>query len=137
MRNPNSTSLFLAGLVLASTIAACERAGPRQAAAPPAPNPRGAPAAVRPDPAPQVAAPTPPATPGDAITDSIITARIKASVLSDPGMAGTDVSVNTDRGVVSLTGIIKSQEQAAIASAHAQRQDGVMRVENHLAVNLH
>jgi len=73
----------------------------------------------------------------DAINDSIITSRIKAGILSDPGMAGTDVSVNTDHGVVSLTGIIKSQEQAAIASAHAQRQDGVMRVDNMLAVNLH
>jgi osmotically-inducible protein OsmY len=52
-------------------------------------------------------------------------------------MAGSDVSVNTDRGVVSLTGVVKSQEQAAIASGHAQRQDGVMRVDNMLAANLH
>jgi hypothetical protein len=72
----------------------------------------------------------------DPITDSAITARTKAQILADPGMAGTDVSVNTNHGVVSLTGIIKSQEQAALASAHAQRQDGVMRVDNQLAVSL-
>jgi osmotically-inducible protein OsmY len=47
-------------------------------------------------------------------------------------MSGADVSVNTDHGVVTLTGNVKSQEQTAIASAHAQRQDGVMRVDNHL-----
>jgi len=99
-------------------------------------------------PAPKVAAAQPnatsarsqapsPSAPLDAITDSIISSRIKAGILTDPGLAGTDISVNTDHGIVSLTGIIKSQEQAAIASAHAQREDGVMRVDNQLAVNLH
>ena len=81
----------------------------------------------------------PPASPAsiqaDAFSDTVISARTKAAILSDPGMTGSDVSVNTDRGVVSLTGIIKSQEQAAFASAHAQRQDGVMRVDNHLSVS--
>jgi osmotically-inducible protein OsmY len=48
-------------------------------------------------------------------------------------MAGADVSVNTDGGVVSLTGTVKSQEQAAFASAHAQRYDGIMRVDSHLS----
>jgi len=71
--------------------------------------------------------------PHEAMSDSVITARIKAGILSDPGMTGADVSVNTDRGVVSLTGTIKSQEQAAIASAHAQRHDGVMRVDTQLS----
>ena len=77
--------------------------------------------------------PAAPPRPSDAITDSVITARIKAGILSDPGMTGADISVNTDRGVVNLTGRIKSPEQAAIASAHAQRQDGVMRVNNQLS----
>jgi hyperosmotically inducible protein len=61
---------------------------------------------------------------------------VKTSLVTDPAMAGADVSVNTDRGVVNLTGTVTSQEQAAIASSHAQRQDGVMRIDNHLAVNL-
>ena len=70
----------------------------------------------------------------DAISDTMISARIKAELLGDPGMTGSDVSVNTDHGVVTLTGSVKSQEQTAIASAHAQRQDGVMRVDTHLAM---
>jgi hyperosmotically inducible protein len=71
------------------------------------------------------------------LSDPVITGRIKASLMTDPAMTGADVSVNTSQGVVSLTGIVASQEQAAIASAHAQREDGVMRVDNHLAVDLH
>ena len=75
--------------------------------------------------------------PPETLTDPFITAKVKASLMTDAAMSGSDVSVNTDRGVVSLTGLVASQEQAAVASAHAQSQDGVMRVDNHLAVNLH
>ena len=67
-------------------------------------------------------------------SDLALASRITSAILSDPGMAGADVSVNTNRGVVSLTGRVKSREQAAIASAHAEGEDGVMRVENTLLV---
>ena len=68
-------------------------------------------------------------------SDLALASRITSAILSDPGMAGADVSVNSEHGVVSLTGNVKSQEQAAIASALAQREDGVMRIDNHLALN--
>ncbi|HUP28800.1 MAG TPA: BON domain-containing protein [Usitatibacter sp.] len=98
-----------------------------------------APAAFRevsaPLPAP-VAEPAPVTTPQspsrEQLTDSAITGRIKSAIQTDPGMKGADVSVSTDRGVVLLAGIVKTPEQTALASAHAQRQDGVMRVDNHL-----
>jgi len=130
-----------AGFVAAAFLAAACQPRPSTVVSAPAP-------AVTP--APRTAATeaggTPPATTRpqastlslapEALTDSVITTRIKAGILSDPGLAGTDISVNTDRGVVTLTGTIKSREQAAIASAHAQAQDGVMRVDNDLAVNI-
>ncbi len=72
----------------------------------------------------------------ETLTDPVITAGIKASMLADPLLRGADVSVNTTQGVVNLTGSVVSQEQAAIASSHAQRQDGVMRVDDHLSVTL-
>jgi osmotically-inducible protein OsmY len=73
----------------------------------------------------------------ESLSDTFITGKVKADLIGDPAMAGADVSVNTSQGVVNLTGTVTSQEQAAIASSHAQRQDGVMRIDNHLAVNLH
>jgi hyperosmotically inducible protein len=72
----------------------------------------------------------------ESLTDPVITARIRASMLADPLLRGADVSVNTTQGVVNLSGSVVSQEQAALVSAHAQREDGVMRVDNHLSVNL-
>jgi hypothetical protein len=91
-------------------------------------------------PAAQAEAPAAPAAPARPIpaaqdlSDGVITGRIKASLATDPALAGADVSVNTDRGVVNLAGSVRSYEQLALASAHAQQQDGVMRIESHVAV---
>ena len=68
----------------------------------------------------------------ESLTDSAITHRITTALQGDPAMQGADVSINTDKGVVVLSGTVKTHEQTGVASAHAQRQDGVMRVDNHL-----
>ena len=106
--------------------ATIERAQSDVAAALPQQQPQ--PATAR---APSAPMPTP-----EALTDSAITNRILAALQGDPAMRGADVSINTDKGVVVLSGTVKSHEQTGIASAHAQRQDGVLRVDNHLVPNL-
>ena len=133
---PNLLPFTLGALAAAVTLVACERPGnpaadvdePRGQATAPAPRP------AQPSPeeaaAPQAASQMPPR---EALADTVITGKIKAAILTDPAMQGADISVNTDRGVVVLAGLVKTPEQTAIASAHAQRQDGVMRVDNHLA----
>lgn len=131
-------------LFLTAALAACDR-GPDESAKDASTYTRNGPqASAQPQPAaPAGATETPvpratlaPVSPQrDTLTDTVITGKIKAAILTDPGMTGADVSVNTDRGVVALAGSVKSQEQIAIASAHAQRQDGVLRVDNHLAMN--
>ena len=84
------------------------------------------------------AAEAPPARPSlpssEAISDAVIVAKIRAALFADPGMAGADVSVNAEHGVVILAGTVKSYEQAGIASAYAQRQEGVMRIDNQLSL---
>lgn len=133
--------LPLAVLVAAVGLAACDRGGQEpekepsaytrngpQASAPANP-PATAPAQTQ-APAQQTLAPV--TADRDTLSDTVITGKIKAAILTDPGMTGADVTVNTDRGVVVLAGTVKSQEQTAIASAHAQRQDGVLRVDNQL-----
>ena len=129
---------FAAGaLVAGSVLVACdhpaadaESSGDRMASRSAAPMDVPGPKV---DPAPPVHR-APPLPPPEALADTAITSRVKAEILGDPAMRGADVSVNTDRGVVVLAGLVKTPEQTAVASAHAQRQDGVMRVDNHLAV---
>ena len=141
---PSSNILpgVIAAFVGATLAVACDRPDPRSDAARSLARnpPERAQVAQAPNTAPAAAAAATPQPasaplPREAITDPVITGRIKSSLATDPGMAGADVSVNTDRGVVSLAGTVKSHEQTGIASAHAQRQDGVVRVDNHLAMN--
>ncbi len=120
-------------------LAACERQYVPESLSRATSNPSPPDAALPASPQP-VGAPAP--APGDAralaqpqmLADAAITGKIKASLATDPDMGGADVSVYTDRGVVHLAGTVQSQEQAAIASAHAQREDGVMRIDSSLAM---
>ena len=83
--------------------------------------------------APVAQAPAPAQMPlPEALTDAAITNRISSALRADPAMSGADVSINTDKGVVVLSGTVRSHEQTGVASAHAQSQDGVLRVDNHL-----
>jgi len=70
----------------------------------------------------------------ESISDAVITAKVRASLLADESLRGSDISVSSDHGVVVLAGTVKSYEQVGIASAYAQRQDGVMRVDNQLTL---
>jgi osmotically-inducible protein OsmY len=122
-------------------IAAAESAPDAPAA--PAAQEEAQPAATK-SPAPAQAAPaaTPPlrtmqrpdALPGEALADASATSAIEGAIRSDPALAGSDISVNTERGVVSLTGRVANREQSAIASAYANRQLGVLRVDNDLSI---
>ena len=83
---------------------------------------------------PMQVAPLAPAPP-ERLDDDSISERVEASLRSDAAMRGADISVNTSQGVVNLNGLVKSREQAAQAVVHAN-QDGVVRVDDHLAVEV-
>jgi hyperosmotically inducible periplasmic protein len=128
--NRNLLAFTFGALGAATTLVACDRSsGDEPATATPARQEQRVAQASR-DPSP----PTTATAPREALADTVITGKIKSAILGDANMAGADVSVNTDHGVVTLAGLVKTPEQTAIASAHAQRQDGVMRVDNHLTL---
>jgi hyperosmotically inducible protein len=132
-------NIMLAALIGAS-LYACERALPRtannEASAVAPDNEKQPDAAVAKTPSvPAPGAATPRVAPApETVSDAFITGAVRAALMSDPGLEGSDVSVNTSHGVVSLTGEVKTREQAAIAAAHAEGEDGVMRVDNTLVV---
>lgn len=117
-------------------LAACDRSiGAASGAAADAPS--AGPAATQPAPAATHAKklPTSPAVPDRPPSDREITAGAAKAMRADPALAGADLSVTTQHGVVSLTGTVRSPEQVAVAEARAQSPYGVMRVETHLAVD--
>jgi hyperosmotically inducible protein len=67
---------------------------------------------------------------GETVDDSSITARVKTALLSDPDVKGTDVKVETYRGVVQLSGFVDSPQEAEKAVQLAQKVPGVREVKN-------
>ena len=73
-------------------------------------------------------------TVGETIDDTTITTRVKTSMLNDPTVSGTSIDVDTYKGVVTLSGRVKSQAEHDQALALARRVDGVTEVKDALQV---
>ena len=65
---------------------------------------------------------------GEVIDDSAITTKVKTGLLGDSMVSAFAISVETSRGVVSLTGIVNSAGERARAMQIAQETGGVQRV---------
>jgi hyperosmotically inducible protein len=59
----------------------------------------------------------------------VTTGKVKAAIASDNGLKDSDLQVSTEGGVVKLSGTVKSNDQIALASNIAQRQEGVHKVD--------
>lgn len=66
---------------------------------------------------------------GEVIDDTAITTKVKTGLLGDPVVSAFAISVETARGVVSLTGIVNSAAERARAIQVAQDIGGVRRVD--------
>lgn len=66
--------------------------------------------------------------------DSVITASIKAAILKEEGFKGLQISVETHRGVVLLSGFVDAQAQVSTAERLARETTGVISVKNSLIV---
>lgn len=69
-----------------------------------------------------------------AIDDSVITTKAKTALLGDNRVKGSEIHVETNRGVVVLTGTVENQAQIDEATRLVRRIDGVKNVEVDLKV---
>jgi osmotically-inducible protein OsmY len=72
---------------------------------------------------------------GAALSDAAITTKVKAKFASDSTVSATKMHVDTDNGVVKLTGTAKSQDEAAKAAEIAKSTEGVASVDNAIQVS--
>jgi hyperosmotically inducible protein len=71
---------------------------------------------------------------GESIDDTTITTRVKTSMLNDPAVGGMNIDVDTNKGVVTLSGRVKSQAEHDQALALARKVDGVTEVKDALQI---
>jgi osmotically-inducible protein OsmY len=73
-------------------------------------------------------------TVGDTIDDATITTRVKTSLLNDPELGALRIDVDTFKGVVTLSGRLKSKDEEAKAMALARKISGVTDVKSTLQI---
>ncbi|MBO1518585.1 molecular chaperone OsmY [Oceanisphaera pacifica] len=73
-------------------------------------------------------------TAGQFIDDSVITTKVKAELLSNDAIASGDISVDTEQGVVTLSGFVDNQKTALHAVELTENIEGVQSVEDKLNV---
>jgi hyperosmotically inducible periplasmic protein len=66
------------------------------------------------------------------VKDSVITSKVKASLLKDEGLKSLKVSVETSHGVVLLSGFVETEGQIIQAAKVASETEGVKSVNNSL-----
>lgn len=69
-----------------------------------------------------------------AIDDTEITARVKGAILAESGLKSLQISVDTVKGVVTLTGSVDSQSNSDKAGSLAAAVKDVSEVRNQLVV---
>ena len=67
---------------------------------------------------------------GEYVDDSAITTKVKSAMLGSSGLKSTDINVETFKGVVQLSGFVKSHAQMSQAVKVAQGVGGVKSVKN-------
>jgi osmotically-inducible protein OsmY len=73
-------------------------------------------------------------TASQTMTDSRITASVQSKLTADRVSNFARVDVDTERGVVNLSGIVPSADQKARAEELARQVEGVTRVNNNLQI---
>ena len=71
-------------------------------------------------------------TVGEAIDDTTITTRVKTAMLNDEQVGGLSVDVDTFKGVVTLSGRVRSQAEKDRAISIARTTSGVVEVKDAL-----
>ncbi|OPX96556.1 MAG: Osmotically-inducible protein Y precursor [Syntrophorhabdus sp. PtaB.Bin006] len=71
---------------------------------------------------------------GEYVDDSVITTKVKSLLAADNFLKSFEISVETYKGVVQLSGFVNSREAVNKAGQIAQGVNGVRSVKNNLII---
>lgn len=72
---------------------------------------------------------------GQVIDDATITTKVKSALLNEPGMQSMNISVVTEKGMVTLSGKADTQAKIDKAIKLADAVEGVQSVKNKMVVS--
>lgn len=71
---------------------------------------------------------------GEYIDDTTITTKVKSKLLLDKDTTGTAIAVETFKGIVQLSGFVKTEQEKQRAEEIARTVGGVKEVENKISI---
>jgi osmotically-inducible protein OsmY len=71
---------------------------------------------------------------GQYMDDSWITTKVKAAILEEPNLRVAEIKVETNKGIVQLSGFIASDADSAKAVQTARTVKGVKSVKNNMSI---
>lgn len=71
---------------------------------------------------------------GEYVDDAVLTTKVKAAILEEPGLKSTEINVETFKGTVQLSGFVSSQSSIQKAMDVARGVKGVKAVKNDMRV---
>jgi osmotically-inducible protein OsmY len=71
---------------------------------------------------------------GQYVDDTVITAKVKSAILGEPSLKSAEINVETFKGIVQLSGFVRSKENVNTAVVVAKNVTGVMSVKNDMLV---
>lgn len=69
---------------------------------------------------------------GDYVSDAALTTKINAALVAQKELSALDISVDSNQGVVTLSGTVDSDAQIELAEKVVEDLDGVKAVDNKL-----
>jgi osmotically-inducible protein OsmY len=67
---------------------------------------------------------------GEYVDDTVITTKVKAAILAEPSLKSSEINVETFKGVVQLSGFVKSPADIDKAVEVTRKVKGVTSVKN-------
>ena len=71
---------------------------------------------------------------GEYMDGSVVTTKVKTKLFDDPVTSGFDISVETYKGVVQLSGFVSSVKEKQRAEEIARSVEGVRAVKNNITL---
>jgi len=74
-------------------------------------------------------------TMGEKVDDATVTSKVKMQLMRNPATSALNTEVDTNDGVVTLTGKAKNRAEKELATEIAKKTKGVVKVDNQMTID--
>ena len=73
-------------------------------------------------------------TAGQVLDDTVLTSKIRTALIKDPDIRSTNIDVDTNNNIITLTGIVDSQKEKTKILAIVQNKAGNRKIIDNISI---